>query len=900
MTEPIPSQRADIRLLGAVLGDVIRDQNGKALYDRIEAIRQASVAYSREETTDRAESLQALLGGLDIDQTLWFAHSFACFSQLTNITEDQAQRRLLRQPGSLRTRPDTLASAAAALEAKGVGRDAILKLVGEMRVVPVLTAHPTEIRRKSIIDRVGDISALLDAYDQAATDAARAEIRRSIYRQTVILWGTRFLRRVRLVVADEIENVVGYLDQTFLRELPGLYAGWAAELGVERLPSFFSAGSWVGGDRDGNPYVGAATLARAFLRQSKMALSFYLDEVHAVGGELSFSTSLARESDALTALADRGQDPSPHRADETYRRALSGVYARLAKTYQILIGEPPARAPAAGDHEPYATPADFTRDLEVVQAALIARHGPAFAKGRLPDLIRAVDTFGFHLATLDMRQNSDVHERVAAELMARAGVCPDYLAQDEAGRVALLTAELSHGRLLFSPYADYSDETKREMDTLRAAAAASARFGPEAIKAYVISKTASVSDLLETYLLLKEVGLFRPGQPPVAQVMAVPLFETIDDLRAAPATLKAFFALPVVAALLKPHGYQEVMIGYSDSNKDGSYITSSWELHEASLAMVEETRAAGLKLQLFHGRGGAVGRGGGSSFDAILAQPEGTVGGRIRITEQGEVIANKYADPELGRRSLESLAAAVVLASLTPVTGATLDARHRRTMEGLSRAAMGAYRDLVYETAGFVDYFQASTPVSEFSDLNIASRPSSRTASTAIEDLRAIPWVFAWSQSRVMLPGWYGVGSAIAAVDAPLDLLQDMAQSWPMFRTTLANMEMVLAKADMGLARRYAELVADRALADRIFGRIRGEWERTRDALLTLTGQSDLLQHDPALAETLKARRPYIDPLNHLQIELLRRHRAGDKDPRVRDGIHLTINGIAAGLRNTG
>jgi phosphoenolpyruvate carboxylase len=892
--------RADIRLLGGVLGEVIKEQDGQALFDRIEAIRQASVAYHRESSQDRADSLAALLSALNLDQTVRFAHSFACFSQLTNIAEDQARRRALRHPEPGSERPDTVAAALEALQEEGVGRDAVLKLAPTMNIVPVLTAHPTEIRRKSIIDRVGAISELLDAIDARHAPAERERLRAELYRQVVILWETRLLRPVRLVVNDEIDTIVGYLEHTFLRELPKLYAEWEAALVEPALPSLFRAGSWVGGDRDGNPFVGADTLRAAFRRQSRAALSFYLEEVHELGAELSFSDTLAKPTPELLALAERSQDPSPHRADEPYRRALSGVYARLASTYEALTGEAPPRPAAAGDRTAYASAAELERDLKVVQASLVERHGHAFAHGRLPNLIRAVDVFGFHLATVDMRQNSDVHERVVAELLKAAGVCPDYQGLTEEERVRILDAELGHGRLLRTPFGDYSEETRKELEVLRVAAEMLDRYGPEAIKAYIISKTDSVSDLLEVYVLLKEVGLFEPGERPRARVMSIPLFETIPDLRAAPDTLRAYFALPRVRAILEGFGFQEVMIGYSDSNKDGSYLTSVWELHEASLAVLEVVREAGLGLQLFHGRGGAIGRGGGSSFDAVLAQPPGTVGGRIRVTEQGEMIANKYADAELGRRSLESTAAAVLLASLKPNSTAPLEARFRTSMETLSSAAMAAYRELVYQTPGFVDYFQASTPVSEISNLNIASRPSSRTASKRIEDLRAIPWVFAWSQARVMLPGWYGVGSAIEASKLPAPLLKEMAEAWPMFRTALANMEMVLAKSDMGLARRYAELVTDRGLAERIFSRIHGEWERTRDALLTITGQTELLDRDPALKDALRARRPYIDPLNHLQIELIRRLRAGDDSEAVREGIHLTINGVAAGLRNTG
>ncbi|MBV8972741.1 MAG: phosphoenolpyruvate carboxylase, partial [Sphingomonadaceae bacterium] len=519
---------------------------------------------------------------------------------------------------------------------------------------------------------------------------------------------------------------------------------------------------------------------------------------------------------------------------------------------------------------------------------------------RLDALIRAVATFGFHLATLDLRQNARVHRRVMAELLKVAGVADDYAALDDAARTELLGAELGHARLLFVPHAAYSAETQSEMAVLRAAATAHARFGPEVIRAYIVSMAASVADLLEVYVLLKEVGLYVPGDVPTCPVMAVPLFETIGDLEAAPAVMAEFLARPRAAALAQARGYQEVMIGYSDSNKDGGYLTSNWSLHEGALALVEVFRAAGVRLQLFHGRGGAVGRGGGSAFDAIRAQPPGSVAARIRITEQGEVIASKYGTPAGAAASLETMTAATVLASLAPVPVPPADlARFRDAMAALSDAAFAAYRGLVYDTGGFNAFFRAATPITEIAELNIGSRPASRTRSDRIEDLRAIPWVFSWSQARIMLPGWFGAGDALVGF-ADRGLLCAMVAQWPFLQTTLSNLEQVLAKSDMGLAARYAELVPDAALRRTIFGRIEGAWERTRDQLLMLTGQSALLDRAPALQRSVRMRLPYIDPLNELQIDLIRRRRAGDDDPRIAEGIHLTINGIAAGLRNTG
>jgi phosphoenolpyruvate carboxylase len=899
MVRSLPDQlRTSVRFLGRILGDVIREQDGEELFTQIEEIRQASVAFHRSGAAADADLLARRLGDLSLPDTVRFAHSFACFLQITNMAEDQIQRRR-GKVGDLRA--DTLAGCLRTLEGEGVGREAVLELLTGALVAPVLTAHPTEVRRKSVLDRAGAIIDDLDAHETARSADEQAALARELHRQVAIFWRTRLLRSVKPGLTDEIETAVSYFERSFLTEIPKLYAHWHALLGEAAvLPSFLRIGSWVGGDRDGNPFVTEAVLRQAFARQSRAALQAYLARIHALGAELSISGTLAGVTPELRALADGSGDASPQRADEPYRRALTGVYARLSATYPALAGEAAPRAARIGA-EPYADARALQADLATILASLVETQGKTFAVGPLPDLIRAVDCFGFHLANLDLRQNSAVHARVAGELLAVAGVCEDYDALSEEERCALLIRELGHGRLLYSPFAAYSEETRREYAVLNAAAEARRLYGPDAIKAYIVSNTTSVSDLLEVYLLLKEVGLYKPGETPQADVLAEPLFETIPDLRAAPETMRAYLSLPLIRDLLAPGGRQEVMIGYSDSSKDGSYLTSTWELHQASRALLAVVREAGLKLQLFHGRGGTVGRGGGSSFDALLAQPTGTVGGRIRVTEQGEVVANKYADPELARQSLETLAAGVVLASLRSPDDRPLAAAHAKAMDALSAVSLRAYRGLVYETPGFVDYFYAATPISEIADLNIGSRPASRQAGArSITGLRAIPWVFSWSQARAMLPGWYGFGSAVEQAGAPLEMLQELHADWPFFATTLANMEMVLAKGDMNIARRYAALVADRTLRDTIFDLIKAEWDRTCDALLAITGQASLLERNPDLAAIIRSRLPYIDPLNHLQIELIRRRRMGDTDESVREGVHLTINGIAAGLRNSG
>ena len=898
MTRTLPDMlRARVRFLGRILGDVIRTEDGEAVFQQIEDIRRASVTFYREGGEAAAAALADQLGKLSFTDTVRFANSFACFLLITNIAEDQIQRRRGRI-GDIRS--DTLAGALRALKAEGIGPDAVMDLLDQALVAPVITAHPSEVRRKSVLDRQGAIADALDGFDEAESEDGRGHLERELTRHVAIFWRTRLLRIVKLGVGDEIENAVSYFERSFLPELPRLYAHWREVLGgPDRLPSFLRVGSWVGGDRDGNPFVTDTVMRQAMARQSRAALGFYLDRIHALGAELSISAEADEVSPSLLALAQAAPDRTGQRADEPYRLALTGIYARAAATYLALTGEPPPRAPSFAA-EPYETADALKSDLETVLDSLVARHGAVFAHGPLPDLARAVEIFGFHLARLDLRQNSAVHGRVVGELLREASVCADYEALDEAARCDLLLAELSHGRLLHTPFAAYSEETAREYAILAAAAELKRRYGRDAIRAHIVSNTSSVSDLLEVYVLLKEVGLFTPGDPAHTVVFAEPLFETIADLRAAPDIMRRYLAIPIVRQLLEPVGVQEVMIGYSDSNKDGSYLTSTWELHQASIALAQVVRKAGLRLQLFHGRGGAVGRGGGSSYDALLAQPAGTVGGRIRITEQGEVVANKYADPEIARQSLETLASGVILASLKPPPEADLSTADAAAMDGLARAAMGAYRGLVYETPGFADYFFAATPISEIADLNIGSRPTARQAKRTIESLRAIPWVFSWSQSRALLPGWYGFGSAVAEAKAPLEQLQQMYAAWPFFSSALANMEMVLAKGDLSIAGRYAGLVEDRGLADRIFGDIRAEWDRTVEALLAITGQTALLDKNPDLAAAIRSRLPYIDPLNHLQIELIRRRRAGDMDQAVLDGIHLTINGVAAGLRNTG
>ena len=905
--------REDTRLLGRLLGDVLRAQTGEDGYARIEAVRQTAIRFRRAAPAEAAgvrAELSALLNDLSIPVTLDVVRAFSYFSHLSNIAEDVHQNRRRRAHAHAGSAPQvgSVAAALANVALNGVTADGLDAWFAEALISPVLTAHPTEVQRKSILDCEREIARLLIWRDRTPlTPEETREFAEGLHRQVLSLWQTAMLRLSKLQVHDEIDNGLAYYRYTFLAEIPRLYDGLAA--GVARtfatdaaLPAFLRMGSWIGGDRDGNPFVVADTLDYAIRAQAGVAFDHYLDEVHRLGGELSLSARLVHPTAELLALADAAHDRNPHRQDEPYRQALVGMYARLAATMQLLAGKAPARAPHA-DRPPYRTPDEFVADLDIIRASLATHGAGLLAERRLLPLRRAVEVFGFHLASLDMRQNADVHEAVIADLLARAGVTPDYLSLPESARTALLVRELATPRPLHSPHLDYAARTASELAILAAAADIHRRFGAVAVPNYVISKCQSVSDLLEVGVLLKEVGLVRDGVP---AVNIVPLFETIDDLARCGPVMREAFRVPLYRAWLKQwNDWQEVMLGYSDSNKDGGYLAANWALYRAEMQLVDAFRDHGVKLRLFHGRGGTVGRGGGPSYEAILAQPAGSVTGGLRITEQGEIIASKYGDPELGRRHLEALVAATLEASL--VDAEQIGARalvFHAALDALAAHAYTAYRALVYDTPEFLAYFRAATPIAEIAELNIGSRPASRTGSARIEDLRAIPWVFSWGQCRLMLPGWYGFGSAVATWLAGnpdgLALLREMHATWPFFRSVLANMAMVLAKTDLAVASRYAELVADPAVREPVYGRIAAEHGLTVSLLLAITGEAALLDAQPGLARSIRNRFPYLDPLNHLQVELLRRHRAGRTDERTNRAIHLTINGLAAGLRNRG
>jgi phosphoenolpyruvate carboxylase len=927
MTPAETALKENIRYLGRILGEVIKDNEGEKTFETIEAIRQSAVKFHREGDQEFTQKLDGLLKELTNSQTIAVARAFGYFKHLVNIAEDLYSNYQYRMEESVEA-PGGVANSMRSFKDEKLELKKIDDFFKSALISPVLTAHPTEVQRKSLLDTEHVISSLLSNKAQLMSRQETDKNSRMLYAAVTALWQTRMLRFDKLTVNNEIDNALSYYRLSLLNAIPELLQDLEQDIGdlfgktgTERyqLPSFLQMGSWIGGDRDGNPNVNAATLDMATIQQSTVAFEHYLREISSLRKELTPTTRLVKVSQELLDLASTSQDQSPHRQDEPYRLAIMAVMGRLSLSFQSLIGSEISlhiENDVAENLKPYISADELITDLNIIANSLIKNHGALLVYPRLGKLIKAVETFGFHLATIDLRQSSDVHETVLKELFVNAGYSFDYAALSETEKVNILLEELRQPRLLFSPFQNYSDLLQTEMNVLRKAHEVRAKFGNRTVRHYIISHTETMSDLLEVALLQKEAGLLRGAWGSASVEMElniVPLFETIEDLRNAPKIMSEWLSLLGIRHLIRHQGNeQEIMLGYSDSNKDGGFLTSNWELYKAEVYLVELFSQADVKLRLFHGRGGAVGRGGGPTYQAIMAQPLGTVAGQIRLTEQGEIISNKFSDPKVARRNLEAFIAATIDASLFPQDQLPKTQRraYEMLMDQLSASAMLAYRDLVYETPQFSEYFFSSTPISEIADLNLGSRPTSRKSTQKIEDLRAIPWCFSWAQCRLLLPGWFGFGSAINGyLSASKDetdkeqrilVLRDMLDAWPLFKTLISNMDMVLAKTDLSIAVCYSELVQDETLRTTVFERIQREHALTNQALNLILQNTERLVNNPTLANSIKNRLPYLDPLNHLQVALIKRLRSGETDVLIKRAIHLTINGIAAGLRNTG
>lgn len=912
----------DIRYLGRILGNVIAEQEGQEVFDLVEGARQTAFEIARGEVG--MDALVSKFRNIDPKRTTPIIRAFSHFALMTNLAEDlHDETTRQRALDSGEPSPDsTLEATWAKLANAHVTANDVRDTLSRALVAPVLTAHPTETRRRTVFDAQKVISelmaarhVLLEAAPNARTGSRLAELDRQIHRRLTILWQTALIRMSRPRIEDEIEVGLRYYKLSLLEEIPRInqdvfealrraYGEAIPELAILR------PGSWIGGDHDGNPFVTADTLQYATTRASATALKYYISQLHALEHELSLSDRLSDITVELVALATTGHNDEPNRVDEPYRRAIHGMRGRMCATIAHLIGPDEVEGTWHEVFEPYPGAEAFAADLKIIDESLRFSHDQTIAEDRLATIRAALGSFGFHLYSMDLRQNSESFEQVLSEVFGIAQVHPDYASLSEAEKVELLTRELQTPRpLVPRNYRGFSEPVQRELDIFAEAAAASTKFGPEMIPHCIISMAESVSDILEPMVLLKEVGMIRAGgNTPGGEVDVIPLFETIGDLQAGAAILRELWQLPLYRAYLAQRGdTQEVMLGYSDSNKDGGYFSANWALYDAEMALVDAGKEHDISLRLFHGRGGTVGRGGGPSYEAILAQPKGAVTGSVRITEQGEIISAKYGSRDTARRNLEALVSATLEASLLPVDGLSHPERAYEIMGELAELSQEKYSSLVHEDPGFISYFTQSTPLQEIGSLNIGSRPSSRKQTEGVEDLRAIPWVLSWSQSRVMLPGWFGVGTALAEwigegpeSGSRLEELRRLYEVWPFFGSVLSNMAQVMSKAEMRLASLYSELVDDSETSHRIYSVIADEFELTRGMFFRVTGSEHLLADNPMLARSVRSRFPYLLPLNVIQVELLRRYRAGDEREAVSRGIQLTMNGLSTALRNSG
>lgn len=852
---------------------------------------------------DSAALIEKVLPQLDEQQTHDLTLACGLFAQILNIAEDvhHERRRQIHEDAGHSAAEGSLTETVRKLKAGKVNGKALQQQLDNTVVTAVLTAHPTEVQRQTVLSFNRRIRALLPQRERCTNPDALAQLRREIDTVLLGLWQTSETRRHKLSVNDEINNGVSIFPMSFFEALPKLYRTMERDFqtaypGV-RVPNILKIGGWIGGDRDGNPFVSAETLRFAFRRHADAVFRFYRGELDKLYRELPLSIRRVKVNDDVMALAALSPDEEIARTEEPYRRAIAYIMARaMGKARSLGLG----MGCKFGFLEPYATVEDFLNDLKKLQRSLHENGSQLLAEGRLSDIIRSVSVFGFHMMPLDLRQHAGKHADVVAELFQHAGL-EDYNSLNEEQKQAALLRELSHQRPLYSPFITYSDHTRHELAIFNEARKIKDEFGEDAVTQSIISNCEQPSDLLALALLLKESGLLvvENGKPH-SRINIVPLFETIEALENACPVMETMFRLDWYDALLESRGnIQEIMLGYSDSNKDGGYVTSSWCLYQAELGLVELFKKYNVRMRLFHGRGGSVGRGGGPSYQAILAQPAGSVAGQIRITEQGEVITAKYADPGNAQRNLETLVAATLEASILP-DKKDPDAK---LMQDLSDVSFKYYRELITHP-DFIDYFLQTSPIQEIATLNLGSRPASRKTLARIQDLRAIPWVFSWMQNRLMLPAWYGFGSAVETLcegnPDTLAALREHAQSNPFFQAMLSNMEQVMAKTDITLAENYAGLSESPDKAKIIFGMIKEEYQRSRKALLDLLQTEELLRDNRSLARSLALRIPYLNALNGLQVAMLKRLRKEPDNPHALLMVHLTINGVAQGLRNTG
>jgi phosphoenolpyruvate carboxylase len=929
--EPQDRLRSTIRLLGNLLGETIIEQEGRAIFDLEEEIRSLSKAWRAGDNASVAR-INTLLPQFieDLARVQAVLKAITTYFQLVNLAEEQQRVYILRERARAAHRqgvpmPETIEDSVRRLQQEGLNADGMRHLLKDIFIMPVFTAHPTESKRRTILQKLKGIAKALDELEQHDLLPSEVEeITQRLRENILLLWQSDENRTRRLTVMDEVRNGLYYFETTVFHLVPLIYAELERALRqyypgeTFELPNFLRYGSWIGGDRDGNPFVTVEITEEALREQKETILRLYNIEVDELYNHLSATTTRVEFSQELLDSIQHDLTLVPHNELEVldrfrwepYRYKLIMMFRRLRATR--AENERPWRRRTPGtpiNPRAYQNADEFLHDLYLIRDSLCANQGERLAHGRLARLIRAVEVFGFHLATLDIRQHADRHRSAMAEILERYRMASNYMNMADHDRALLLNREIANVRPLTAKL-DFSEETNQTINLFRLINRARQEMGDAAIQTYIISMTTHASNVLEVLLFARDAGL-------LGAIDVVPLFETIDDLEAAPQIMAQLFTNDVYRQHLAQRGnQQQIMIGYSDSNKDGGYLRANWMLFQAQRQLARSCDEHGIKLTLFHGRGGTLGRGGGPTNRAILAQPLESVRGRIKMTEQGEVVSNRYSNPAIAHRHLEQMINAVLLTS-----GKRPQYEQEQVwaalMEELSQRSFAKYRALI-ENPTFLKYFNETTPIAYIDRLNMGSRPARRKQTSAVTDLRAIPWVFAWMQSRVNLPSWYGVGAALEArVDdasaygadeqatqkaARLDRLREMYRGWPFFRTVLDNVQVGLCKADMSIASLYASLTTAKTRTE-IFGDILAEFERTKRFVLQITGYQELLENETWLQRSIKLRNPYVDPLNYIQVALLDRLRQQSSmvdEESLQAAVLLSVNGVAAGLQNTG
>lgn len=881
----------EVGILTSMLDSVAQNMLSAETFDKIVTLKNLA----KEE---EYQGLNAIVQDLSNEEMVLISRYFAILPLLINISEDVDLAYEINHQNNIGQ--DYLGKLSSTIDLLSQ-QEGAREILENLNVVPVLTAHPTQVQRKTMLDLTTHIHTLLRQY----RDVRRGLINKSkweanLRRYIELIMQTDMIREKKLKVTNEITNVMEYYNSSFLKAVTNLmteYKRLAKEHGIELdQPKPITMGMWIGGDRDGNPFVTAETLKLSALTQCQVIMNYYKEKVSHLYREFSMSSGIVAVSEAVREMAHQSDDKSIYREKELYRQAFHLIEAKLDHTLTYFESDQ-----EVGPR--YEKAEDFYQDLLAIQTSLLENGGQAMISGEFVELLQAVEVFGFYLASIDMRQDSSVHEACVAELLAQAGIEANYSALSEDERIAVLLKELEEDpRTLSSTHADKSESLIKELQIFKMARELKDKLGDQVIKQAIISHTESVSDLLELAIMLKEVGLVSNEQ---ARLQLVPLFETIEDLDNSYQIMERYLSLPIVQKWVASNNhYQEIMLGYSDSNKDGGYLSSCWTLYKAQEQLTEIGDKYGLKITFFHGRGGTVGRGGGPTYEAIVSQPFGSINDRIRLTEQGEVIGNKYGNKDAAYYNLEMLVSAAIsrMATTTASDPATTEV-YEAIMDQVVDRSYQVYRDLVFGNQHFYDYFFESSPIKSISSFNIGSRPAARKTITEIGGLRAIPWVFSWSQSRVMFPGWYGVGSSfkefIDAKPENIEILRNMYKTWPFFQSLLSNVDMVLSKSNMNIAHEYALLCEEEEVRE-VFHTILDEWQLTKNIILQIEEHDELLAENPYLKLSLDYRMPYFNVLNYIQLELIKRQRRGDLSPDQESLIHITINGVATGLRNSG